>query len=430
MKKFWPAYLISFLVLASALIGGWIFTPHQDRHVASEASKEIASPHNRYPIILVHGFIGWDRKEMAKFHYWGGYDDIQESLKSRGFDVRTAAVGPVSSNWDRACELYAYIKGGTVDYGEAHAKKHGHGRLGRTYKGIYPEWDGRHKIHFVGHSMGGLTTRLLIHLLEHGSLEEKKASKKSSKESSNEKPLSPLFKGRKNWVHSLTTISTPHNGTTLVDGVDTYLPLVQAVALFFDKTYGEDIDNLYDLKLDHWKLNLKRNTKKEDRTDYLVRMFKLTEKLNGLKDFSKYDLSREGTAELNAWVKDSPFVYYQSWATEATARGFTTNKHKASVTMTPLFLAAAKHMGSYGKQEEWYQNDGIVNTISMMGPSTSTIHEYTHRLKKGQWMFRGTRPLMDHFDIIGLFNLDPFSGFDGQLMDWYQEMAEELVELE
>ena len=422
MKRYWPAYLISFVILASALIGGWVWGPSADRKVAS-SKKNVAAPAlNRYPIILVHGFIGWDRNELAKFHYWGGYDDIQESLKSRGFDVRTAAVGPVSSNWDRACELYAYIKGGTVDYGAAHAKKHGHARFGRTYKGMYPEWDGRHKIHFVGHSMGGLTTRLLIHLLEHGSLEEKKASRSTG--------LSPLFKGRKTWVQSLTTISTPHNGTTLVDGVDMYLPLVQASALFFDKTYGDDIDQLYDLKLDHWKLNLKRNESKESRTEYLIRMYKLTEKLNGLKDFSRYDLSREGTTELNAWVKDSPFVYYQSWATEATARGFTSEKHKASVTMTPLFMLAAKHMGSYGDDREWYQNDGIVNTISMMGPSTSTIHEYTHRLKQGQRMFRGTRPLMDHFDIIGLFNLDPFSGFDGQLMDWYQEMAEELVELE
>lgn len=34
--------------------------------------------------------------------------------------------GPVSSMHDRACELYYTIKGGTVDYGEEHAKQHGH----------------------------------------------------------------------------------------------------------------------------------------------------------------------------------------------------------------------------------------------------------------------------------------------------------------
>ena len=52
----------------------------------------------------------------------GGVHDIQEDLKRNGYTVHTAAVGPVSSNWDRACELYAQINGGTVDYGAAHAE--------------------------------------------------------------------------------------------------------------------------------------------------------------------------------------------------------------------------------------------------------------------------------------------------------------------
>lgn len=374
---------------------------------------------NNYPIILVHGFIGWDRDEMAGFHYWGGYTDIQESLKTRGYDVRTAAVGPLSSNWDRACELYAYIKGGTVDYGEAHARKHGHARFGRTFTGIYPEWNGTQKIHLIGHSMGGLTSRLLIHLLENGSLEEQ--------DTTEEQDLSPLFQGQKKWVHSLTTISTPHNGTTLVDGVEMYLPLIQAAAVFFDKIFGEDVDLLYDLKLDHWQLELSRN---ENFLEYLERMIKLAFNLNRLKDFSKYDLSRQGTAEFNSWVKDSKHVYYQSWATEATHQEDDSIKHTPSLTMTPLFMLPAKHMGTYGDEREWYQNDGIVNTISMMGPSTSPIYEYSHRLKKGKWMFRGTRPLMDHFDIIGLLNLDPISGSDWALINWYQDMAQELADLE
>ena len=39
------------------------------------------------------------------------------------------------SNYDRAVELYYYIKGGTVDYGAAHAAKYGHDRYGKTYAG-------------------------------------------------------------------------------------------------------------------------------------------------------------------------------------------------------------------------------------------------------------------------------------------------------
>ena len=103
---------------------------------------------------------------------WGGIHDIEKKLREKGYKVYTAAVGPVSSNRDRAIELYYQIKGGTVDYGEAHAKKYGHDRYGRTYPGFYPEWGeinpktGKpNKVHLIGHSMGGQTIRTLAQLL-------------------------------------------------------------------------------------------------------------------------------------------------------------------------------------------------------------------------------------------------------------------------
>ena len=128
---------------------------------------------NNYPIILVNGFAGWGREEMLGVKYWGGVHDIQEDLKRNGYTVHTAAVGPVSSNWDRACELYAQISGGTVDYGAVHAEKHGHNRFGRTYSGFAPNWSETNKVHLVGHSMGGQTIRTLVQLLKEGSFEEK-----------------------------------------------------------------------------------------------------------------------------------------------------------------------------------------------------------------------------------------------------------------
>lgn len=96
---------------------------------------------NDYPIILVHGFAGWGKNEMLGYKYWGGLRDIEAYLNNNGFRTYAATVGPVSSNWDRAVELYYFIKGGTVDYGAAHAKKHNHSRYGRTYPGIYSEWN-------------------------------------------------------------------------------------------------------------------------------------------------------------------------------------------------------------------------------------------------------------------------------------------------
>ena len=66
---------------------------------------ELIIAQNKYPIILVHGFMGWGREEMGNYRYWGGKDDFEQYLKNEGYTVYTASVGPVSSNWDRAVEL-------------------------------------------------------------------------------------------------------------------------------------------------------------------------------------------------------------------------------------------------------------------------------------------------------------------------------------
>ena len=90
--------------------------------------------------------------------------NVKEKLTEQGYRVHEANVGAFSSNYDRAVELYYYIKGGrVVDYGAAHAAKYGHNRYGRTYKGIIPDWEPGKKVHLVGHSMGGQTIRLMEH---------------------------------------------------------------------------------------------------------------------------------------------------------------------------------------------------------------------------------------------------------------------------
>ena len=79
--------------------------------------------------------------------------DYLQLFRDKGHQVLYATVGPVSSNWDRACELYAQILGTRVDYGKAHSEKYGHERFGKNFtgEGFYSQWDGNHKIHFVGH---------------------------------------------------------------------------------------------------------------------------------------------------------------------------------------------------------------------------------------------------------------------------------------
>ncbi|MEJ7326578.1 lipase, partial [Staphylococcus epidermidis] len=87
-------------------------------------------------IILVHGFNGYtaDNGPVLGHNYWGGKRiKLTQELRAKGYNVSEASVSAFGSNYDRAVELYYYIKGGTVDYGAAHAAKYGHDRYGKTY---------------------------------------------------------------------------------------------------------------------------------------------------------------------------------------------------------------------------------------------------------------------------------------------------------
>ena len=164
---------------------------------------------NKHPIVLVHGLFGWGGTEVANLHYWGGYSSLQQMLNDAGYEVYTPSIGPVASNWDRACELYAYLVGGTVDYGQYHSAQNGHARYGRTFKGVLPELndaDSTLKVHLVGHSMGGETIRMLAQLLENGDPDEMRATTDGS--------INKLFTGEcRHWIESITTLCTPHDGS-------------------------------------------------------------------------------------------------------------------------------------------------------------------------------------------------------------------------
>ena len=98
---------------------------------------------NNYPIVLIHGFMGWGPNELGGYHYWGGRKDYVEMLELDGHAVFVVSVGPVSSNWERAIEVYYQLKGGQVNYGRNHSEKHNiiQKPEGTFYEAIYPEWD-------------------------------------------------------------------------------------------------------------------------------------------------------------------------------------------------------------------------------------------------------------------------------------------------
>lgn len=169
---------------------------------------------NKYPYVYVHGLFGWGADEGIDdtLPYWGSAScSLMDELNKLHYESYAASVGPMSSNWDRVCELYAQITGTRVDYGKAHSEKFNHSRYGRTYtKPMIEGWgepdaDGNiKKINLVGHSFGGATVRTLTALLAYGSEEEQAATSPDD--------ISPLFTGGKgNYINSVTTLCAPHN---------------------------------------------------------------------------------------------------------------------------------------------------------------------------------------------------------------------------
>ena len=146
--------------------------------------RDLLEKTSDYPFIVVHGFLGYGEETLFSkvFPYFGFRPDrnVIKAARKAGFEVYQPSLGPFNSMWDRACELYAQIVGGTVDYGKVHSEKFGHRRYGHTYdKPLVPDWgkldaEGKiKKINLIGHSFGSPTTRTLIELLYNGSEEER-----------------------------------------------------------------------------------------------------------------------------------------------------------------------------------------------------------------------------------------------------------------
>ncbi|TKH07792.1 lipase, partial [Bacillus wiedmannii] len=88
---------------------------------------------------------------------------------------------------------------------------------------------------------------------------------------------------------SVTTLATPHNGTTLADG-SLLLPFVKDLLITAASFGGNNNLSLYDFKLDQW--GIKKNTGESffQYTDRIVNssLWKDT------KDISQWDLSTDG----------------------------------------------------------------------------------------------------------------------------------------
>ena len=359
-----------------------------------------------YPVILVHGMFGWGEGEgiNRKIPYWGASSgDLVDFFRECGAkECYAASVSPISSAWDRACELYAQLTGTRVDYGKAHSQKYNHRRYGRTYeKPLFDSWSAEKKIHLIGHSFGGNTVRLLVHLLENGAKEEQEATP--------EDEISGLFTGgKKDWVCSVVTLCSLHNGTLAFDVCNRYhiMPVLEGTAYNYAGIVGRTRLNgkFVDFHMEEYGLSNTPGKKDALPLRSVKRQLKKTD------DSIRYDMSYEGAGKLNERIEISDNVYYFSYAFNAVGKKPGSKKYKPLYISFP-FLKATSTLLLYDDRRfnsqtedrfERFANDGLVNIWSAKYPSDEPHKEYDpENIVPGIW---NVMPVQqgDHGAAIGL----------------------------
>ncbi|MCL2300082.1 MAG: alpha/beta fold hydrolase [Firmicutes bacterium] len=401
-KKRMISVLLALWMLCAALLG---------LGAAKPAAKDCC------PIVFVHGLGGWGEGALmdAVMPHWGMMaGSMRKELNSAGYEAYAASLGPVSSSWDRACELYAQLTGARVDYGEAHAKKYGHARYGETYKApLVKDWSAKKPIALLGHSFGGATIRLFAQLCEQGSAAEKAAGQEN---------LSPLFTGKlKGRIVAIVTLAAPHNGSTATEPpvvaegsmgsslpgqlmmilrMGMVLPPVERVYPFHVQQFGFTADEFYRSPVSTWKA---------------------TEAYLDQKDYSAWELTVDGAKELNKTIRCRKGIYYFSYAAQATEPDARGNQVPTDAVWS-MFTASSTAMGKKRPpyttpggvriDDSWLPNDGLVNLVSAQYPFGEPHRPYNaKKIERGVWQVMPTVKGYDHVDFGGGFTPGGVEGY-------------------
>ncbi|MDR2646504.1 MAG: hypothetical protein LBB67_00020 [Oscillospiraceae bacterium] len=366
------------------------------------------NPKNTYPIVFVHGLGGWGQSAGLNgvYPHW----ELQEYLREQGYETYAASVGPISSAWDRACELYAELTGTTVDYGEAHAKAHNHARFGETYKKLLPNWSKNQKIHLIGHSFGGATIRLFVQLLNEGSAEERKTTGKEN--------LSPLFSGDLDGlVSSVATLGAPHNGMTATDlpEMQSLLGVVAGISAAVPV-----VEYLYPSRLRHFGVSTKVCY-----LDSPIAMVRNWDAFMQGTDNAGIDLSVDGAYDVNRMIQCQPDIFYFSFAAQITQDDGAGNQVLNEYGKSSVFARSAVSIGKKVEpyktargvliDDSWLPNDGLVNVISAQYPFGEPHKNYdANKLERGTWQVMPTIKTFDHEAFSGSLatNDDPQKVYD------------------
>ncbi|MFN3198212.1 MAG: lipase family alpha/beta hydrolase [Bradymonadia bacterium] len=304
----------------------WDHDTDCDAEPLFEPPADIKATH--YPIVLAHGF------DASPSNRWGFYL-VPEALAADGHAVYIAEVPPYHSIETRAAHLAPYID-------------------------AVLEETGAEKVNLIAHSMGGLDGRYVISALGYGDR-----------------------------VATLTTISSPHQGSAVADFALKVLPDVfdrklNALAALWGRTYSEVSEDA-DLRA------------------------------------ALYAISTEGVAAFNAEHADDDRVMYQSWAGVSSVLGLPNTRREAEAcgdldlrhkgTSDRMHVTLAPLAGITAGGFDLTPNDGMVTVES------------------AKWgAFRGCIPA-DHLDEVGQVKnegADADTGFDA--VRFYRTMAAELAE--